>query len=74
MELNHEIIPVLNKIDLPASDLEKTKKEIEDVIGIDTSKAISCSGKTGEGIENILEAIVEILPSPKGDETKKLKS
>ena len=68
MELNHEIIPVLNKIDLPASDLEKTKKEIEDVIGIDTSKAISCSGKTGEGIENILEAIVEILPSPKGDE------
>jgi len=74
MELSHEIIPVLNKIDLPASDIEKTKKEIEDVIGIDTSKAISCSGKTGENIENILEAIVEVLPPPKGDETKKLKS
>ncbi len=50
LEINHEVIPILNKIDLPASDLEKTKKEIEDVIGIDTSTAISCSGKTGEGI------------------------
>ena len=58
--INHEIIPVLNKIDLPASDVEKTKKQIEDVIGIDTSKAISCSGKTGEGIEDILESIVKI--------------
>ena len=54
LEINHEIIPVLNKIDLPASDIEKTKKQIEDVIGIDTSNAVSCSGKTGEGIDEIL--------------------
>jgi|TARA_B100001093_G_scaffold55810_1_gene47297 GTP-binding protein LepA len=74
LEINHEVIPILNKIDLPASDLEKTKKEIEDVIGIDTSTAISCSGKTGEGIEEILESIVKNLPSPKGKAGDKLKS
>jgi len=74
LEINHEVILVLNKIDLPASDTEKTKKEIEDVIGIDTSSAISCSGKTGEGIDDILESIVQNLPSPKGDNTNKLKS
>ncbi len=73
LEINHEIIPVLNKIDLPASDVEKTKKQIEDVIGIDTSNAISCSGKTGEGIEDILEQIVEKLPPPKGKENNNLK-
>ena len=74
LEINHEVIPVLNKIDLPASDIEKTKKEIEDVIGIDTSAAISCSGKTGEGIDDILEAIINTLPAPKGVENDKLKS
>ena len=74
LDINHEIIPILNKIDLPASDTEKAKKEIEDVIGIDTSNAISCSGKTGEGIEDILESIIKILPSPKGKEPEKLKS
>ncbi len=74
LDINHEIIPILNKIDLPASDTEKTKKEIEDVIGIDTSSAISCSGKTGEGIEEILESIVKILPFPKGKQPEKLKS
>ena len=74
LEINHEVIPVLNKIDLPASDIEKTKKEIEDVIGIDTSNAISCSGKTGEGVEEILESIINILPSPKGKQSEKLKS
>jgi GTP-binding protein LepA len=74
LEINHEVIPVLNKIDLPASDSDKTKKEIEDVIGIDTSSAISCSGKTGEGIDDILESIIKILPSPKGIENNKLKS
>ena len=73
LEINHEVIPVLNKIDLPASDIEKTK-EIEDVVGIDTSNAISCSGKTGEGIEDILEAIVNNLPPQKGLENEKLKS
>jgi GTP-binding protein LepA len=74
IENNHEIIPVLNKIDLPASDVERSKKQIEDVIGIDTSEAITCSGKTGEGIENILEKIIEKLPSPKGESKKPLKS
>jgi len=74
LEINHEVVPVLNKIDLPASDVDKTKKEIEDVVGIDTSGAINCSGKTGEGIDDILESIIKILPSPKGDENKKLKS
>jgi GTP-binding protein LepA len=74
LEINHEVVPILNKIDLPASDLDKTKKEIEDVIGIDTSGAINCSGKTGEGIDDILESIIKTLPSPKGNENKKLKS
>ncbi len=74
LEINHEVIPILNKIDLPASDIEKTKQEIEDVIGIDTSSAISCSGKTGEGIQDILEAIVKTLPAPKNNNTNKLKS
>jgi len=74
LDSNHHIVPVLNKIDLPASDTEKVKKQIEDVIGIDTSKAISCSGKTGEGIEEILESIIKDLPPPKGDQSSKLKS
>ena len=74
LDTNHHIIPVLNKIDLPASDVDKVKKQIEDVIGIETSKAISCSGKTGEGVEEILETIVSDLPSPKGDQKAKLKS
>merc|ERR1712093_271221 len=68
LEINHEIIPVLNKIDLPASDIEKSNKQIEDVIGIETINSVSCSGKTGEGIDKILEQIVEKLPSPKGQE------
>ena len=70
---NHEIIPILNKIDLPASDLEKTKKQIEDVIGIDTENAVPCSGKTGEGIEEILEKIVNELPGPIGKPNEALK-
>jgi len=74
LEINHEVVPILNKIDLPASDVDKTKKEIEDVVGIDTSGAINCSGKTGEGIDDILESIIKILPSPKGIENNKLKS
>jgi len=74
LEINHEVVPILNKIDLPASDVDKAKKEIEDVIGIDTSGAINCSGKTGEGIDNILESIIKTLPSPKGAENNKLKS
>ena len=74
LEINHEIIPILNKIDLPASDVEKTKKEIEDVVGLDTSNAICCSGKTGEGVGEILEAIINILPPPQGKQSEKLKS
>jgi len=73
LDINHEILPALNKIDLPASDLERTKKQIEDVIGIDTSNAIPCSGKTGEGIEEILEQIIETLPGPKGKKDEILK-
>ena len=73
LDINHEIVPVLNKIDLPASDVEKTKKQIEDVIGIDTESAVSCSGKTGEGIEEILEQIVATLPPPKGSQNESLK-
>ena len=74
LDTNHHIVPVLNKIDLPASDTEKVKKQIEDVIGIDTSNAISCSGKTGKGVQEILESIVKELPEPKGDSKSKLKS
>ena len=73
LENNHEIIPVLNKIDLPASDTDKVKKQIEDVIGIDTSHSINCSGKTGEGVDEILESIVKILPAPKGNIKNPLK-
>ena len=74
LENNHEIIPVLNKIDLPAADTEKVKKQIEDVIGIDTNHSINCSGKTGEGVDDILESIVKNLPSPKGNINNPLKS
>ncbi len=73
LDINHEIIPVLNKIDLPASDIERTNKQIEDVIGIDTTNAVPCSGKTGEGIDEILEQIVQTLPGPKGKKDQKLK-
>ena len=73
LDMNHEIIPILNKIDLPASDLDRTTKQIEDVIGIGTENAIPCSGKTGEGIEDILENIVNSLPPPKGNINNTLK-
>ncbi len=73
LDTKHEIVPVLNKVDLPASDLEKTKQEIEDVIGIDTENAIPCSGKTGEGIEDILEQIIVSLPAPEGEKDANLK-
>ena len=73
LDTNHEIVPVLNKIDLPASDIEKTTKQIEDVIGIETVNSVPCSGKTGEGIEKILEQIIKILPPPKGLKNELLK-
>jgi GTP-binding protein LepA len=67
IENNHEIIPVINKIDLPAADPEKARAEIEDTIGLDASDAVLASGKSGIGIDNLLEAIVTRLPAPKGD-------
>ena len=73
LDINHEIIPILNKIDLPASDLDRSRKQIEDVIGIETSNSVPCSGKTGEGIGEILEQIISVLPSPKGDKSQNLK-
>ncbi|MDA7751957.1 translation elongation factor 4 [Candidatus Pelagibacter sp.] len=73
LDTKHEIVPVLNKVDLPASDLEKTKQEIEEVIGIDTENAVPCSGKTGEGIEDILEQIIVSLPAPEGEKDADLK-
>ncbi len=71
---NHEILPVLNKVDLPSADTEKVKKQIEDVIGLDASDAIETSGKTGFGVPKLLEAIVHRLPSPKGQENAPLKA
>lgn len=74
IENNHEIIPVLNKIDLPASDPDPVKKQIEEVIGIDASEAILVSAKTGVGIKETLEAVVTKLPAPKGNPTGTLKA
>jgi GTP-binding protein LepA len=66
LDLGVEVVPVLNKMDLPQSDPENAKAEIEDVIGIDADKAIPCSAKTGMGIREILEAVIERMPHPKG--------
>jgi GTP-binding protein LepA len=67
IDAHHEIVPVLNKIDLPAADIPRVKEQIEDVIGIDASDAIEISAKTGLNIEGVLEALVTRLPPPKGD-------
>ena len=67
LEHDLEIIPVINKIDLPAADPERVKQELEESIGLDASQAILASAKTGEGIEEILETIVQHIPPPKGD-------
>src|SRR3954464_4549961 len=64
IEANHEIVPVLNKIDLPAAEPDRVKQQIEDVIGIDASDAVLCSAKTGIGIDDVLEALVTRLPAP----------
>ncbi|MBX3487584.1 MAG: translation elongation factor 4 [Candidatus Paracaedibacteraceae bacterium] len=71
---NHEIIPVLNKIDLPAADPERVKQQIEDVIGLDASDAILASAKSRLGIQDVLEAIVTRLPAPTGDESASLQA
>ncbi len=74
LDNNHEIIPVLNKIDLPAAEPERIRQQIEDVIGLDASEAILASAKSRIGIQDILEAIVTRLPSPIGDETMPLQA
>ncbi|MDH5329899.1 MAG: translation elongation factor 4 [Aquincola sp.] len=66
LDLGVEVVPVLNKMDLPQADPETAKAEIEDVIGIDASHAIPCSAKTGEGIDDILEAVIHRMPAPRG--------
>ncbi len=76
LALDHdlEIIPVINKIDLPSADIERAKTEIEEAIGLDATDAVTCSAKTGAGVENILEAIVKKIPPPEGDENKSLQA
>jgi GTP-binding protein LepA len=74
LDNEHEIITVLNKIDLPASEPERIKTQIEDVIGLDTSDALEISAKTGEGIDQVLEALVKRLPAPTGDGDRPLKA
>ena len=74
IEHDHEIVPVINKIDLPAAEPEKVRREIEDVIGIDASEAVLASAKAGIGIADILEAIVTKIPPPKGDIDAPLKA
>jgi GTP-binding protein LepA len=73
IEANHEIVPVLNKIDLPAAEPERVKQQIEDVIGLDASDAVEISAKTGLNIEGVLEALVHRLPPPRGDATAPMK-
>jgi GTP-binding protein LepA len=74
LDAGHEIVPVLNKVDLPAAEPEKIKQQIEDVIGLDASDAIMISAKTGQGVPDVLEAIVTRLPPPKGDRDAPLKA
>nr|WP_294546003.1 translation elongation factor 4 [uncultured Rhodopila sp.] len=74
IDANHEIVPILNKIDLPAAEPERVKQQIEDVIGLDTSDAVEISAKTGLNIEGVLEALVTRLPAPKGDGNAPLKA
>ncbi|MGJ4858347.1 translation elongation factor 4 [Labrys sp. KB_33_2] len=74
IDANHELVPVLNKIDLPAAEPDRIKQQIEDVIGIDASEAVPISAKTGLNIDQVLEAIVTRLPAPKGDRNAPLKA
>src|SRR5215213_345767 len=74
IEHDHEIVPVINKVDLPAAEPERVRAEIEDIIGLDASEAVLASAKTGLGIENVLNAIVAKIPPPKGDPNAPLKA
>jgi len=71
---DHEVVPVLNKIDLPAAEPERVKQQIEDVIGLDASEALAISAKTGQGVDEVLEALVARLPPPEGDPAAPLKA
>ena len=74
IEHDHEIVPVINKIDLPAAEVDKVKAEIEDIIGLDASNAVLTSAKSGIGIDEVLEAVVTRIPPPKGDRDAPLKA
>ena len=74
VDAGHEIVPVLNKIDLPAAEPERARQQIEEVIGLDASRAVLASAKTGQGIDDVLEALVERLPAPEGDGKAPLKA
>ena len=74
IDADHEIIPILNKIDLPAADVDRVKQQIEDVIGIDSSNSINISAKTGEGISDVFEEIIHKLPPPNGFDDLPLKA
>ena len=74
IEHDHEIVPVINKIDLPAADPEGVRQEIEEIIGLDASEAVLASAKSGVGIEDVLQAIVDKIPSPRGDPDAPLKA
>src|SRR5512133_124327 len=71
---DHEVVPVLNKIDLPAAEPDRVRQQIEDVIGLDAHDALEISAKTGKGVEDVLEAIVHRLPPPKGEAHAPLKA
>ena len=74
LELDVEVLPVLNKIDLPSANPDNARQEIEDVIGVDATDAVLCSAKTGLGVDDILEAVIERIPPPKGDSSAPLKA
>ncbi len=74
LEADHEIFPILNKVDLPASDCDRVAQQIEEVIGLDASSALQISAKTGQGIDEVLEAIVTLLPHPEGSYQSPLKA
>ncbi|MEH6545139.1 MAG: translation elongation factor 4 [Sneathiella sp.] len=74
IEVNHEILPVLNKVDLPAADVDRVVEQIEEVIGIDASNALPVSAKTGVGVDEVLEAVIKYIPPPKGDKKAPLQA
>jgi GTP-binding protein LepA len=74
IEHDHEIVPVINKIDLPAAEPERVRAEIEEIIGLDASGAVLASAKSGIGIDEVLQAIVDVIPPPKGDRDAALKA